>query len=372
MSKKIFLSLIVVLLLFSLIGCSEDAVDDPNEGEPNGEEALRAILLIPGELGDKSFFDAANNGMALIEENLEAEIKVVEMGTESTAWEPNFLDAIEGGYDIIISGNDTTELMNELATDYPDQMFINFDTSETENQPENVYSMFYTTNDLSFMAGAAAALITNSDMELANEEKIIGFLGGMDIPGINDFLVGYIQGAQHVDPEIKMFISYAGDFGDPAKGKELTLIQYNSGADVSFNVAGGTGLGLLDAAYETDNYAIGVDSDQAMLFAESEPEKAAHIVTSAVKYIDQAIFRAVEMHVEGTLPYGTHEELGVAEGGVGLAKNTYYETLLSEEIKAELNDIEQLLVDGEITVDSAFGMSSEEINEIRDSVSIEN
>jgi basic membrane protein A len=209
-------------------------------------------------------------------------------------------------------------------------------------------------------------------MELANEENIIGFLGGMDIPGINDFLVGYIEGAQYVDPEIQMFISYAGNFTDPALGKELTLIQYNSGADVSFNVAGGTGLGLLDAAYETDKYAIGVDSDQAMLFADSEPEKAEHIVTSAVKYIDQAILRAVEKHQEGTLPYGTHETLGVAEGGVGLAKNSYYQELLTEEIKNELDSIEQLLIDGEITVSSAFGMSSEEINEIRDSVSLEN
>jgi basic membrane protein A len=370
MKKKFLVSFVIALLLFSVFGCTPEA-QDPTDGD-EGEDNLSVILLIPGELGDKSFFDAANNGMTLLEEELGAEIKVVEMGTESTDWEPNFLDAIEGDYDVIISGNDTTELMNELASDYPDQSFINFDTSQTENQPDNVYAMFYSTNDLSFMAGAAAALITNSDMELANEENIIGFLGGMDIPGINDFLVGYIEGAQYVDPEIQMFISYAGDFTDPALGKELTLIQYNSGADVSFNVAGGTGLGLLDAAYETDKYAIGVDSDQAMLFADSEPEKAEHIVTSAVKYIDQAILRAVEKHQEGTLPYGTHETLGVAEGGVGLAKNSYYQELLTEEIKNELDSIEQLLIDGEITVSSAFGMSSEEINEIRDSVSLEN
>src|SRR6056297_3061406 len=102
MSKKILLSLVVALLLFRLIGRTEDAVEDPTEGEPNGEDELRVILLIPGELGDKSFFDAANNGLTLVEEELGAETKVVEMGTESTDWQPNFLDALEGNYDVII------------------------------------------------------------------------------------------------------------------------------------------------------------------------------------------------------------------------------------------------------------------------------
>jgi basic membrane protein A len=240
----------------------------------------------------------------------------------------------------------------------------------TSEQPENVYSMFYSTNELSFLSGACAALITNSDMELANEESIVGFLGGMDIPGINDFLVGYIEGAKYINPDIKMFISYAGDFGDPAKGKELSLVQYNSGADVIFNVAGGTGLGIIDAAKEVNKYAIGVDSDQAMLFEDTDKEKASHIVTSAVKYIDKAILRAVEMHVEGTLPYGTHEEMGVKEGGVGLAENNYYNSMLSEENKSKINEIKEKMIAGEITVHSAFGMSTEEIDAIRDSVKV--
>src|SRR6056297_73582 len=138
MKKKFLVSLVIALLLFSVFGCTPEAQDPVDGDEGADDDGLRVILLIPGELGDKSFFDAANNGMVLLEEELGAEIKVVEMGTESTDWEPNFLDAIEGGYDVIISGNDTTELMNELAADYPDQSFINFDTSVTENQPDNV------------------------------------------------------------------------------------------------------------------------------------------------------------------------------------------------------------------------------------------
>lgn len=146
-----------------------------------------------------------------------------------------------------------------------------------------MYNMSYSTNEVSFLAGAAAALATQSDMPNANKENIIGFVGGMDIPGINAFLVGYIQGAQYVDPEVKVAVSYAGDFVNPAKGKELSLIQYNSGVDIIFNVAGGTGLGIFDAAKEKTKYAIGVDSDQAMLLKDTDNDKANLIVTSAIK-----------------------------------------------------------------------------------------
>lgn len=364
MKKLIFILSMILVLSTSLVGCSGGST--PSVSEPEANDKLKVVLLIPGTLGDKSFFDAANAGLELVKSELGAETKVIEMGTDSTKWEPTFIDVSEGEWDIIISGNDTTELMNTIALEYPDKRYINFDTSVEETSP-NVYSMFYSTNELSYLAGALAGLVTKSDMELANEDNLIGFLGGMDIPGINDFLVGYIEGAKNVNPDIKVLVSYAGDFTDPAKGKELGLIQYNSGVDISFNVAGGTGLGLMDAAKEKNTYAIGVDSDQAMMFKDSDPEKASHIVSSAVKRIDQAILNAVKSHAEGTLEYGTHNQMGVAEGAVGLAKNEYYETL-PQEIKDQLDQIEEKISKGEIKVGTAFGVSTEKINELRESV----
>lgn len=369
MRKLLALLLMVTLLGTFMVGCTSTASEgssDANEAVSNEEEALSAILLIPGNLGDKSFFDAAYAGLQLVEEELGAKTKVIEMGTDSTKWEPTLLDAIEGDWDLIITGNSMTELLGEIAPLYPEQKFINFDTFIQET-PDNVYAMFYSTNEVSFLAGAAAALITESDMSLANEENIIGFLGGMDIPGINDFLVGYIQGAQYVNPDVKVTVSYAGDFNDPAKGKELSLVMYNNGADVIFNVAGGTGLGVMDAAKEKDQYAIGVDSDQAMLFDETDPEKASHIITSAVKQIDDAILRACTLYTEDALAFGVHEELGVLEGGVGLAKNKYYEQL-PQEIQDELEVIEGKIAAGEIEVQSGFGLTSDEISALRDSV----
>ncbi|GMQ62259.1 BMP family ABC transporter substrate-binding protein [Vallitalea maricola] len=366
MRKKNIILTVIMLLSIMLSGCGTDT-----QGDKKTEDPLKAILLIPGELGDKSFYDSANNGMKLIEEKFGAKTKVVEMSTDFTKWEPNFLDAIEGDWDLIISGGSATEMMNEIAVQYPDERFINFDAS-VEGEVENVYSILYGANELSFLAGVCAALVTESDMELANEEPIIGFIGGMDIPGINDFLVGYIEGAQFIDEDIKVIVSYAGSFTDPAKGKELSLIQYKQAADISFNVAGGTGLGVIDAAKEGNKYAIGVDSDQALLFAETDKEKASHIVTSAIKRIDNSILRAVTKYVDGTLEFGTYETLGVTEGGVGLAKNEYYNDLLSDEMKATIENVESKLNEGEITVKSALGMSTEEINEMRNSVKPKN
>jgi basic membrane protein A len=363
--KKLALILCMVLILsLGLTACAGGA-KAPEAQTPSADK-LKVVLLIPGTLGDKSFFDASNAGLELVKKDLGAETKVIEMGTDSTKWEPTFIDVSEGDWDIIISGNETTELMNTLSVTYPDKRYINFDTSVAE-APANVYSMFYSTNQVSYLAGALAGLVTKSDMELANKENVIGFLGGMDIPGINDFLVGYIEGAKNVNPEVKVIVSYAGDFGDPAKGKELGLVQYNSGADISFNVAGGTGLGLIDAAKDKSKYAIGVDSDQAMLFKDSDPDKAVRIISSAVKRIDQAIFNAVKAHQEGTLQYGTHNEMGIAEGGVGLAKNEYYEKL-PQNIKDQIEEIEQKVSKGEIKVGTAFGVSSDKINELRESV----
>lgn len=363
--KKLALILgVIFLLTFGLVGCSSKS--NTTDKKAGNEDKLKVVLLIPGNLGDKSFFDAANAGLELVKNQLNAETKVIEMGTDSTKWEPTFIDVSEGDWDIIISGNDTTELMNKTALDYPDKRYINFDTS-VEETSKNVYSMFYSTNEVSYLAGAVAGLVTKSNMELANKENVIGFLGGMDIPGINDFLVGYIEGAKSTNPEVKVAISYAGDFGDPGKGKELGLVQYNSGVDISFNVAGGTGLGLIDAAKDKNAYAIGVDSDQAMMFKDSDPQKSEHIITSAVKKIDQAILNAVKAHVDGTLEYGTHKQMGVAEGAVGLAKNEYYEKL-PQEIKDQITEIEQKIAKGDIKIGTAFGQTTEKINEIRESV----
>ncbi|MNO37783.1 Membrane lipoprotein TmpC precursor [compost metagenome] len=350
-------------------GSSSNATETGNsENRAAGEDALKVVLLIPGNLGDKSFLDSANRGLQLVKSYLNAETKVIEMGTDQTKWQPIFEDVSNQDWDLIISGNSTTtEIFHAVAAEHPDKKYIDFET-EQEQVPENVYAMNYKVNDSSFLAGAVAALVTSSDLPGMNPDKKIGFLGGLDVPGINAFLIGYIEGAKYIDPDIKVITSYAGDFSDPAKGKELSLVQYNAGADVIFGAAGGTGLGIFDAAKEQNKYAVGVDSDQALLFQETDKAKANLIVTSAMKNIDQSILRAVKSYKEGTLKFGVRETLGFVEGGTGIAENDIYNELLTDEMKNKIQEIKTKLQNNEITVDDANVMETSEVEAIRNSV----
>lgn len=379
---KKMLALVSVLMLVILTACSGSGnsatgnTAATSSNAPAASEAaaskdgdkLKVVLLIPGNLGDKSFLDSANRGLELVRDQLGATIKVIEMGTDQTKWEPIYRDVVEQDWDLIISGNSTaSEIFHAIAAEHPEKKFIDFDT-DFEDVPDNVYAMWYRVNDASFLAGAAAALTTTSNLPNANPEKIIGFLGGLDVPGINAFLVGYIEGAQYVVPDIKVITSYAGDFGDPAKGKELSLVQYNSGADVIFGAAGGTGLGIFDAAKEKKKYAIGVDSDQAEMVKGTDPDKANLILTSSMKNIDQSILRAVKKYQEGTLEFGKRETLSFTEGAVGIAKNDIYNAAFTPEMKAKIEEIEKKLINKEIVVSDASKMETSEVEKIRNAV----
>lgn len=343
-----------------------------DRGTSLDDGALRVVLLLNGALGDKSFFDSAGAGMALIDERFgeKVETRTIEMGFDKSDWEPTLLDTADEGWDIIIVGTwEMIEILQEIAPEYPDTKFMLFDVAVDYSLGlENVYSILYSQNEAAFLAGALAAMVSRSDMSLANEEETIGFLGGMDIPVINDFLVGYIEGATYVNPNIRIAVSYIGSFDDSAKGKEMAIAQYNLGADIGFNVAGPGGLGQLDAAKELRRYAIGVDSDQAAIFAESDPDKAALIVTSVLKRVDTSLLRAVAKHLDGTLVYGEAEVLGFAEEGVGIARNDIYTNLVPEAIRLRIDEIEEQIRAGTIAVGSAFGMSTSALNELRGAV----
>jgi len=164
-----------------------------------------------------------------------------------------------------------------------------------------------------------------------NSEKIIGWVGGMDIPVLHDFLVGYKQGAAYIDPEIQVLVAFAGSFSDPVRGKELTLSQYEQGADVVMNVASGTGNGILEAAYEEGKYAIGVDLDQDGIYPGS-------IVTSMLKRVDQAAYLMVQKVVDGTWQGGEVLYMDIANGGVSLTDMSVMRGVLGDDFPMEILD----------------------------------
>lgn len=334
----------------------------------------KVLNLINGTLGDKSFFDSAERGVKMIEEKLGLETKTIEMSYNPAEWTPTLEDMSDSGeFDIIIVGTwQMVDALAEIAPYYPEITYIIYDTSmpfENGNL-DNVYAMTYKQNEGSFLAGALAAMVSEkADLPYSNpDSKRIGLLGGMDIAVINDFLVGYIEGAQYIDPEMKVSTSYVGAWNDPAKGKEFTMAMYRQKADVVFAVAGETGNGVLEAAKEMGKWSLGVDSDMQLIYQEKDMEIVNHMLTSMLKNVDASVFRAVEKYLNGTLPMGQEEALGIAEGAVGLAENKYFDAFLdaNPEIKDQLEDIKAKILDGTITVTSALGLTNEELNAIRD------
>jgi len=349
---------VLILSVITLMVLSTMSVFAGGDKEAADESKVKVVLYVNGTLGDKSFFDSAARGIDQAVKELGIVGKVVEGGYDPARWEPDILQLSEGDWDIVIAGTwQLVEYLEKIAPNHPEKKFFTYDTAVNYSlgNLSNVYSIEYSQNEASFLTGALAAMITNSDLPLANSDKVIGFLGGMDIPVINDFKVGYEEGAAYIDPEVKILVTYAGAFGDPAKGKELTLAMMDQGADITFNVAGETGLGGIDAAKEKGRYALGVDSDQYQLFAETDAEKASHIVTSMMKNVDYSIFRGIKMHIDGTLKYGEKEVLTIEKGGVGLADNENYRKIVTDDMRAKIDEITKKITSGEIKVETAIG-----------------
>ena len=360
--KKILALIIALIIAISLAAWSKDALDISKE--PVTDETLRIALLINGVLGDKSFFDSADRGLQMAKKKYDGKLEYtsIEMTTDETKWLPTLHDYADNPeWDIIIVG--TPEMRGpliEVAPLYPDKKFFVFDQDLDFGAGElaNVYSIMYKQNEGAFLAGAVAARLS--------ETKIIGFLGGADNPIVNDFLIGYIEGAKYVEKDIKVVISYVGSFENRPKGQELALSQYQqNGVDIGFNVAGISGLGQIDAACEVEKFALGTDLDQALIFGEAA---ANYIPTSVLKNVDLSILRAIELHLEGDLVYGDVETLGLTEDGVGLAHNEYYQKLVPQEVRDEVERLAEMILNGEIEVGSSFGKTNAEIQAIKDSV----
>jgi basic membrane protein A len=335
--------------------------------------ADKILLIINGALGDKSFFDSANRGMAMIKEKYgdKVETRVLEVGDDPTKWEPALLDASEQDWNLIIAGTySISETLGEVAKQYPDKKYILYDASVPyeEGGFDNVYSIQYKQNEGSYLGGVYAAALLKSGKLPADTGTALGFLGGMDIPVINDFLVGYIAGAQSVTPDIKVAVSYAGSFTDAAKGKELGLAQYRSGVAIGFTAASQAGLGQLSAAKETGRFVLGVDSDQEAIFAESDPAIASQVISSVLKNVDVSLLQAYDQYVEGTLPFGSGKAVGLTEGAVGLVETGNMAKLAAPEVLAAIKSAKEKIASGEIKVPTAFGMATEEIAKLRDGV----
>ena len=398
--KKIFALLLALVMVFSLVACAsktetpatetkteetateatteekteEPAAEEEKTEEPAAEEGkvYNVAYLVNGNLGDKSFFDSAEAGLAQLKADGRIDYVTIEMGgtdEDQPTWLSTLYEVSEdGGYDLIVCGTyQMPDYLKEVATQYPDQLYAIFDDTTYVGENKNVVNLSYRQNDMGYLVGVYAACMTvDTNVANINEDAVVGFVGGVDSPVINDFLIGFIEGAQSVNPDIKVDTRYTNDYVDTAIAKEYGLSMINDNkCDIIWGVAGNAGNGAAEAALETGKaWFIGVDSDQELTFS---PDLAAITLTSGLKNIGNSLVWLFDEWDAGRTYWGQVVELGIAEGGVGIVTDKNYDKLASAETKAAVEAAQNAILNGEVVVDSAL-TNQELAVELRDSV----
>ncbi|HAP43313.1 MAG: hypothetical protein A2087_11140 [Spirochaetes bacterium GWD1_61_31] len=351
------------LILAASFGCAKPAADGTTGSDSSApgasanispERALRltrkfGLVVGFGGLNDRAFNDLHFNGMVQARKDYGIEFEY-RVPVDENDFSSPMQELIDGGCTVIIAGAGffMMDAVASMAERYPDIIFI-LDDTEAIAYPPNVSSITYRQNEGSFMAGALAALISSSGK--------VATLGAMNVPVINDFMVGFAAGARQAVPEIVVMEDYIHDhlanaYGEshawnaPRTSYDLAAGMYDAGCDIIFQVAGGSGMGIFLAAQKYGRYAIGVDSDQDYLLEGS-------ILTSMMKKVDKGVLFIINEYLDGRLENRNYP-LGLAEDGVGLTDMIYTGHLITPEIREYLANLKAGILNQTIPVPSAF------------------
>jgi basic membrane protein A and related proteins len=304
-------------------------------GVASAQDFTPAVIFDMGGKFDKSFNEAAYNGAERFKQEAGIEYLEFEVTNESQRDQALRRMARRGANVVIAVGFSFATPLEQIAKEFPDTKFVIIDG--VVEQP-NVQSVVFKEHEGSFLVGMAAAM--------ASQTGKVGFVGGMDIPLIRNFAHGYQQGVKYINPDAEVFVNMTGTtpaaWNDPAKGAELAQSQFDRGADVVYAAAGGTGLGVLQAAADSGKLSIGVDSNQNYLHPGS-------VLTSMLKRVDVAVYNAFKDAKAGTLKTGM-QNLGLAEEGVGYAIDDNNRALITPEMEAKLEDAKAKIISGELEV----------------------
>lgn len=335
MKKLLALSLACTLTL-GLAACG-DSEANPS-GSQTGDDTLKVgIVLSTGGLGDKNFNDMTYAGAEQAQKDFGIEFDYVETQSASDFLPSYRMFAESGEYDLIIGlAADQTEAITEISQDFPDQKISHIDSS---TDLPNVSAVYTKWQEQTFLTGVLAGLGTLSDMEKANTDNVVGVILGQDQPTLRLGVVGFTAGVRYVNPDCEVLEAVVGDFNDPGKAKEIALSMYNRGADFIQPIAGASGMGVFNAAKESDRYAFGVGGNQNYM----EPD---YIVATALRDVNTIVYNEIKALVEGTWEPGVHIS-GIKEGSVGF-DNTQSNIELPEDIAKAVEDIKAKIVSGEL------------------------
>jgi basic membrane protein A len=353
--RSTWLSLLTVLAaLLLVVGAAACGGDDEGDGAAGTTEtqaeALRAGLVSDvGRFNDKSFNQSALEGLNRAADELGAEKRAIESRAAGD-YVPNLSSLARQAYDVTIGvGFLMAEGVNTVARRFPNANFAIVDYSvmappftdpdKNVETPTNVRGLTFATNENSYLIGCMAAMV----VQKAGGQQVISAVGGLNIPTVSIFIAAYQEGAKACNPSIKVLIGFSQDFVDQAKCKEIALNQIAQGSQVVFQVAGGCGLGALDAAKQKGKWGIGVDKDQSDL--------GPHILTSAVKRVDVSVFETIEAAQDGTFEGGTDAVFNLENEGVAIGKTS---DKVTQDILDKVDALKQQIISGEITPKSSL------------------
>lgn len=301
-----------------------------------------ALVIAQGGLGDESYNDLAHEGFLAATEAAGVEGRVLESRDVVAQGEQILRRAAESGFGLVVDLEYAHgEVMEAVAPDYPDTEFV---VLNQVREGDNITSVLFSEHEGSYLAGALAAMVTtDTDIPGINAEANIGVIGGTRSVGIDKFLVGFVQGARDINPDIEVQVAYANTFGDPATGQQMAEAMFENGADIVYQVAGGTGLGVIQAAEAAGHYAIGVDTDQDGL-------APGNVLTSMVKRVDVAVADVVGAHTDGSMEGGQVRNYSLADGGVGLSEMIHTRDIIPADYLDRIAELQAGIIAGDIVV----------------------
>ncbi|MNH78205.1 Membrane lipoprotein TmpC precursor [compost metagenome] len=338
--KKSIMFIFAAVLFISLVGCSSGGSDTKDTNATSGKEDTgkkkKIALVLPDKIGVNPFFEEMDKGLKKAGEEFKVDTKTIE-STDPAAFEQNLRTAVAEDYDLIITSLFTAEdALKKVAAENPDKSFAIIDTSI---EAPNVRSVVFREYEASYLLGAAAGLATKSN--------VVGMIAAQDVPLLKKYTVGFEEGLKSVNPKAKYLVNYVGSFNDPAKAKELALVQFGQGADFIAGAAAVSDLGVFEAAKEKGFYTNGQDTDQTVV----DPQ---HVVLSQLKETSTAAYETVKDFASGSFKFGT-VDYGLKENGVGLTYVTRdsqspLSPFIGQKVVDDVKKIRDDIVSGKIVV----------------------